>query len=163
MQAQSEWDRGRQSFRRCTFESVADNFWRNQVCSTVFNACERNYRYMSDMLEECKAGARQFTEQTIKRCVGGSNQGMESCRGMGETAATSVASTYCRTARGGNRSRNKLFPKFCVNNAVDTCRSNFFRELANCGYGTLRDKSKYRRQCEREVRRMVRGTELPDC
>jgi hypothetical protein len=49
------------------------------------------------------------------------------------------------------------YPEFCVNQAIDTCRSNFisaFRQL-NCGRLSDEDKSNYRRDCRVQVLTMV--------
>ena len=40
----------------CTFESGASTFWSNKVCSTVFTRCDDNYKFIPDMIKECKDG-----------------------------------------------------------------------------------------------------------
>ena len=163
VQARSEWNKGSYS-DKCTFESIADKFWSNQVCSTVINKCYEDFKFNSKMLKECKAGAKEFTAEQIRECLGsGATESAESCQGMGESAARLVASTYCKTNRTGPRI--DFFPEFCVNNAIDKCRSDFVSAFSQLCGGELSDtaKSNYREDCDKQVRKMVRGTELPDC
>ena len=89
--------------------------------------------------------------KSYKSSKGESNK---SCRGMGETAANNLARAYCKMSEGRGVER---YPEFCVNQAIDTCRSNFisaFRQL-NCGRLSDEDKSNYRRDCEVQVLTMV--------
>ena len=61
-----------------------------------------------------------------------------------------------KMSEGINRGVER-YPEFCVNQAIDTCRSNFlsaFRQL-NCGRLSDEDKSNYRRDCEVQVLTMV--------
>lgn len=167
MQAKSEWNKG--SFSdQCTFESIADKFWSNQVCSTVINKCNADFKFNSKMLKECKAGAKEFTAEKISECLGsGSTESTGSCQDMGETAAELVASTYCKVETPFMLGIEiKFFPEFCVDNAIDKCRSEFvstFNQL--CDGQLLSDtaKSNYREDCVKQVRKMVKGTELPNC
>jgi hypothetical protein len=150
----------------CTFGSVANSFWSNEVCSTVFPRCDNNYESIPDMIKECKDGARAFGEEIIRECF----DEVVECQDLGERASMSVASIYCNKDYDGRDP--SLLPEFCVTNTIDHCRANFLSDINAYvdGVGCDRDwplsdkdQSKYREKCEMEVKKMAKFTSLPDC
>ena len=165
LQAKGVWWSGNHD-DNCTFKTVADEFWGKNVCSIVYDLCEDNYEYISDMIDECKDGATAFTEEKVGECIDMDKE----CKGFGEKSSRGVASTYCNQPIAGTRS--SLFPEACVTYAIDHCRANFRKDIkayvdgAGCnGKWPMSDKdfSKYREQCEEEVTAMTTAISLPNC
>lgn len=94
-----------------------------------------------------------------RECLGGGENGIDECNGLGEAAATLIAQDLCSTHRYYRRfhSRRRSWRRMCLSAGVDICKGNVYSKVnklcgAKIGTGTY---ARLQKKCRPKVKSLV--------